>query len=47
VDTYVICSDCAREYEEGFEDLGRDGAEHLAPITGETEACLRRLLDDW
>lgn len=51
VDIYVICADCALDFEgrvEGqVEGSRRDGADHLAPITGETEARLRRLLDDW
>ena len=47
VDTYVICSDCTLDFEERFRESACDGAEHLPPITGETEVRLRRLLDDW
>ena len=47
VDTYVMCSDCALNFERRFREFRHDGAEHLAPITGETEAHLRRPLDDW
>jgi hypothetical protein len=47
VDSYVICSDCTRDFDLRSTASRRDGAEHLAPITGETEAQLRRLVDDW
>jgi hypothetical protein len=47
VDTYIICLDCALDFERRFSERGHDGTEHLVPITGETEARLRRLLDDW
>ena len=47
VDTYVICSDCAFDFDQQCRESSRDGAEHLTPITDETEARLRRLLDDW
>lgn len=47
VDTYVICSDCALDFELRFGDARHDGAKHLAPITGDIEARLRQLLDDW
>jgi hypothetical protein len=47
VDTYVICSDCTLDFEMRFRETSHDGVQHLPEITGEIEARLRRLLDDW
>jgi len=47
VDTYVVCSDCILALELRFRESIGDGVQHLPQITGETEARLRRLLDDW
>jgi hypothetical protein len=46
-DTYVVCSDCTLAFERRFRESIGDGVRHLPPITGETEAHLRKLLDDW
>ena len=46
-DDYVVCSDCVMGYEMRSRERDGDGVNHLPPITGETEAGLRRLLDDW
>jgi hypothetical protein len=46
-DTYVICSDCTLAFERRFRETVHDGVQHLPQISGETEARLRRLLDDW
>ena len=47
VDTYVVCAACALSFEMRFRESVGDGVRHLPPITGETEARLRQLLDDW
>jgi hypothetical protein len=47
VNVCTISSDCARDVERRFKASERDGADHLAPITGATEARLRRLVDNW
>jgi hypothetical protein len=47
VDTYVICSACTLDFEMRYREAVRDGVQHLPPITGDIEARLRRLLDDW
>jgi len=47
LDTYVICPDCALDFERQFRESLCDGVQHLPQITGSTEARLTRLLDDW
>jgi hypothetical protein len=47
VDTYVICSDCTLGFEMRFRETIGDGVQHLPPIAGETEARIRKMLDDW
>jgi hypothetical protein len=47
LDTYVICADCALDFERRFRETVGDGFRHLPEIAGATEARLRRLLDDW
>ena len=47
VDVYVVCEDCLAALEMRYRERTGDGVQHLPPITGETEARLRRLLDDW
>ena len=47
VDSFVICSDCALDFELRFRESRRDDAEDQVPITGEIEARLRRLVDNW
>ena len=47
VDAYVVCSDCILVLEMRFRESIGDGVQHLPQIAGETEARLRRLLDDW
>lgn len=57
VDAYVVCSDCVAEYEQrAAERRGDDGRSPFLPstgpvplplTTGEMEARLRKLLDDW
>jgi hypothetical protein len=47
VDTYVICSACLLGFETRSRERSGDGVGHLPSITGEVEARLRRLLDDW
>jgi hypothetical protein len=44
---YVICADCLLALEMRSRERDGDGVQHLPPIMGETEARLRRLLDDW
>jgi hypothetical protein len=47
MDTYVVCSGCLLRVEMRSKERDGDGVDHLSPITGETEARLRKLLDDW
>jgi len=47
VDTYVVCSDCLLGFERRSRERVGDGVDHLPSITGEVEARLRKLLDDW
>ena len=47
VDTYVVCSGCLTRFEMRFRERVGDGVDHLPPVTGDVEARLRRLLDDW
>ena len=57
VDVYVVCADCAAEYERRADERqgGEDQPPYLpstgpvqAPLTAsEIEARLRKLLDDW
>ena len=57
VDAYVVCADCAAEYERYAGGRpGDDGRWSYPPPTGpaglplsagEVEASLRKLLDDW
>lgn len=54
-DTYVICQDCADEYERqaewpatGRPDFSADDVRPLVPLSDdEVEARLRHLLDSW
>ena len=46
-DTYVVCVDCATRFEMRARERDGDGIRHLPPITGEVEARLRALVDDW
>jgi len=34
-------------FEQRYRERIGDGVRHLPPIAGETEASLRKLLDDW
>ena len=47
VDIYVVCSDCLLRLEMRSRERDGDGVQHLPPITGETKARIKRLLDDW
>jgi hypothetical protein len=47
VDAYVVCSDCVLDFEMRARERVGDGVQHLPRIAGETEARLRKLLDDW
>jgi hypothetical protein len=47
VDAYVICADCTLEFEARYQETIHDGEQRVPQITGEIEARLRRLVDDW
>jgi hypothetical protein len=47
VDTYVVCSGCLLRVEMRSRERVGDGVQHLPRIAGETEARLRKRLDDW
>ncbi len=48
VDTYVICADCLDELNKGSHDRTFYGDDlRSAPIDGDVEARLRKLLNDW
>jgi hypothetical protein len=46
-DDYVVCLECALGYERRSRERISDGVQHLPPITGDVEARLRQLVDDW
>jgi len=56
-DAYVVCSDCVAEFDRRSGNLMADeghypfmppaGPVHLSLTSGEIEARLRKLLDDW
>ena len=47
VDTYVVCSDCLAHFDMRARERDGDGVRHLPQITGDVEARLRALVDDW
>jgi len=46
-DSYVVCLDCAMRFEMRFRESIGDGVMHLPHVTGDIEALLKKLVDDW